>query len=899
MSERKEGREGSGKGLASLSRRHFVGAAALLAAAAAGCTPDEPSKLGETGDSVTVADGRIDPEFDDALEGEWKSALCWYNCGGRCLTKAYVVDGTIMRVKTDDNKEDTLECFQQRACVRGRSMRKHLYNADRIKYPMKRKGWQPGGGAASNGALRGCDEWERIAWDEALDLVAAETKRIYDTYGPQSVLACGPGVVWDTNAFLLPRLGGFVAADYTDSYGTFLFSTMELGKEYYTGQPDLCSGNDRLDLLNAETIILYGANPAWASPGSPMYHLYRAKMAGAQFAYVGPDYNISANTLDARWIPVRPGTDTAFLLAVAYVMLTTDDPAAHPLIDWDFIGHNTVGFNAENMPTDAALDENFCDYVLGRYDGTPKTPEWASEIAGCSVDDIVWFAETNGVGKKTSLLYNYAPARCNGAEDLPQLFMTIGSMGGHFGKPGESCGLMYHFEAANAGYSLVPYGAVRDNDFVPNPCEVRIPASKLWKAIVDGEYTRLGDAERPPETQPFDIRMMWTSNSNWMTTRMNCSQAEEAVRKLEFVVAQSIWFTSTTQYSDIILPVCSEWETPLKHYQDIYLDKNNRDVLFAPSPELIEPLFESKSDRWIVSELAVRLGLDPDEIYPASEAQIMMDALAGATYLDEDGETYRTLLTLTQEDIEKWGVDNVPQEGVIGLSDLFEAGLYQVERHIGDKRGHLGFKAFVEDPQANPRPSASGKFEIYCQKKADNYNVTGLPASPIKPYPTYHRPAWGYEESFSDWEAKSKGEYPLQIFNPHYLRRAHTMFDNVPWMREAFASPLFMNSVDASERGLSDGDPALVRSAFGKTVRPVCVLDTLMPGVVALPHGAWQEFDDDGLNVGGTDNFLTGPVTDNSIVNGFNTTLVQVEKYEGQSTTSDVERPIVTPLGID
>ena len=89
-------------------------------------------------------------------------------------------DGVVVRQKTDDTHEDSPDFPQQRGCLRGRSQRQQVFSADRLKYPMKRKNWKPGGGKKE---LRGKDEWVRISWDEALDYVASETKRIAKKYG--------------------------------------------------------------------------------------------------------------------------------------------------------------------------------------------------------------------------------------------------------------------------------------------------------------------------------------------------------------------------------------------------------------------------------------------------------------------------------------------------------------------------------------------------------------------------------------------------------------------------------------------------------------------------------------------------------------------------------------------
>jgi anaerobic dimethyl sulfoxide reductase subunit A len=95
-----------------------------------------------------------------APEGEWISASCWHNCGGRCANYAYVVDGIVTKQKTDDSHPDSPDYPQQRGCGRGRSQRHQVFGADRLKYPMKRKNWEPGGG---NKELRGQDEWVRIS----------------------------------------------------------------------------------------------------------------------------------------------------------------------------------------------------------------------------------------------------------------------------------------------------------------------------------------------------------------------------------------------------------------------------------------------------------------------------------------------------------------------------------------------------------------------------------------------------------------------------------------------------------------------------------------------------------------------------------------------------------------
>ncbi len=133
-----------------MSRRAFLKSAAASSAALA---------LAGCGSGLTQVSSEQAVKLA-SKEGQWLTAACWHNCGGRCLNKAYVVDGIVFRQKTDDTHPDSPDFPQQRGCARGRSQRKQVFGVDRLKYPMKRKHWEPGGG---NKEMRGRDEWVRIS----------------------------------------------------------------------------------------------------------------------------------------------------------------------------------------------------------------------------------------------------------------------------------------------------------------------------------------------------------------------------------------------------------------------------------------------------------------------------------------------------------------------------------------------------------------------------------------------------------------------------------------------------------------------------------------------------------------------------------------------------------------
>ena len=388
--------------------------AGVAGLAATGCSAES---------SLEATDTKGMP-VDPAKGGEWTSAACWHNCGGRCMNKVMVKDGAVIRQKTDDTHEDSFDYPQQRGCVRGKAQQQQCFGADRLKYPIKRKTWSP---ENPNGEMRGKDEWERISWDEAISYIGDQFKTIKEKYGNQafllgsygSRLAFAPLLAW----------GGHTSTADTTSHGAYLLNTANT-----IGIPRTDAGvcNDRTDMLNADTIVFYASNPAWSAAGTPSYHYIRAKEAGVKFITVDPIYTASAQMLDAEWTPIRTGTDTAFLLGVASEMIRLDK-AEGDIVDWEFLDKYTVGFDADHKPEDLKEDVNFADYLEGKYDGVKHDAEWASTICGVPVEKITWFAREIGKKKNVWLLHNFAAARCDACENIPQLFMTLGAMGGHMG----------------------------------------------------------------------------------------------------------------------------------------------------------------------------------------------------------------------------------------------------------------------------------------------------------------------------------------------------------------------------------------------------------------------------------------------------------------------------------
>ncbi len=828
-----------------IGRRSFLGWGAAVAGAAA--LTGAGSGLVKVGPSKAHAAA-------PAEEGQWLSAACWHNCGGRCLNKVLVRDGVVIRQKTDDTHADTPDFPQQRGCARGRSQRKQVFAVDRLRYPMKRKNWAPGGGKKE---LRGQDEWVRISWDEALDIIAGEIKRIGEKYGNRAIFLGGGSEIGRT----LSLAGGSTGHWGTTSWGTWRYGPAKFGMAEGFSTTSI---NDRLDLRNSQLIVIWGANPAWSAMGNPTYHYLQAKKAGAKFVIIDPIRTQSVEMLGAEWIPIRPTTDHAMLLGMAHTLITEDNPATNRLIDWEFLNRCTVGFDADHMPEGADPKENFKDYVLGTYDGTPKTAEWAAEICGIDALTIRRLAREIATTHRAALLTGWAPARVRNADSWPQMFMTLGAMTGHMGESGRMTGVSCHRHTANGGSNLVSGGG-SGVPGIKNPVTDSINDNEMWDAILTGTYTKGG---KPVE---IDIQMIYHGHGASLQTRDGMSKGIEAHRKVEFVVSQGHFLTTNSKYADVVLPITTEWE------REGGLLTGNREMLIYYT-KITEPLFECKSDQWVAIELAKRLGFKAEEVYPISEKQQVFNQLVGAKVIKEDASGMETLLTITDADIAEWGVTGKPQQGRITLKEFQEKGIYQVPRRPGDKFGYIAFEDFRQDPEKNKLKTASGKLEIHSRALADL--IKGYGWTEIDPIPTYNPAVEGYEDTFSDWKGKVKGEFPLQAINPHYPRRSHTIFDNVGWLREAFPNQILMSSHDAAERGIKNGDTVLLSSRHGKVLREAQVSESVMPGVVGVPHGAWVEMDEKlGIDKAGADNILCGAVPTGQGTSGWNSCNVQIERY--------------------
>ena len=879
-----------------LTRRSFVkwgtataGATAL--AGLVGCAPAaEEDKLSETGETSPTG------YAGEKGNGQWLTGACMNNCScnsARCLIRVYVEDGVPLRIRTDE-EEDSIGYMQRRACPRGRAQVSNQMSPARVKYPMKRKGWSPDN---PNGEMRGRDEWERITWEEALDYVASEIKKTYDTYGPHSAITATWADIGDTYYEPITSVFDALGGSVNLNFGTVSLGSWPLPEIFMTG--GMLSAPDFLSMAKSKLHILVGCNWVSNKAGNTGYQLDYARKQGGKIILIDPWLNQTGQAVADEWVPVIPGTDAALFVGMAYHQIDKG------LYDQEYLDTYCVGFDADHMPEGADAKDNFKDYVLGTYDNEPKTPEWAEAICGVPADRIRSLAEEIAACDKVNFFAGQSTTKHPAGEAFAQVFYTFAFMHGGIGTEGNSVA----WSGLHEGMSAAPYVMAGDSSnglgknlvnpltppkvsSTPNFAEIEdmnswdnLEYTECWQSVLDGEY---GRDNWPGGKKKIDIHLIFVGGyENALNSLPNTNAAIKAFRKMDFVFGADPFFTPSLQHCDIVLPIATWWEKGNLAWMN-----SSETVYWAD--RIMEPLYESKPEGWVADELSKRLGLDPKVANTMTDEERTLCSLTQAMYLkDTTTGEFAPLFTVSQDDIDEIGAAGEPQEGLMTVAELKERGCYKVKRSEGDNLTYIPFKAFYDDPAANPLATTTGKFNIYSAELAGLVNSLGF--SEIAPIGKWQMgdPEHG--------QGAQTDEYPLLLWTPHSLRRMHTVADTVISLREAFPQECFMSTVDAEARGIKNGDTVLMSSPHGQVLRHAKVMPTIVPGAVALQDGAWTRIDEEtGIDLGGNPNILQAPKASGQGSQSWTGTIVQVEKYDGPLTLdADKNVPVVMPVGVE
>jgi thiosulfate reductase/polysulfide reductase chain A len=525
----------------SMTRRQFIRIGAATAGGAAVASGLGTRWWGLDGDPV------LDPRTDGDRVVPSYCELCFWNCG----VLAHVKDGRVTKVV--GNPHHPLS--RGMLCPRGAGATGLLYDPDRLRRPLVRR------------SKRGEDEFVEVSWDDALGKVAEGLEQVKAKYGPEALalFTHGSGGGWFKHfmkAWGSPNIG---APSYAQCRGPREAAfTLTFGMPLGSPEP--------IDLRNARVITLIGSHLGENMHNTQVQELADALGRGAQLVVVDPRFSVAASK--ARyWLPIKPGTDIALLLAWANVLVE------ERLYDADFVAAQTTGF------------EELKAHVKD------KTPEWAWPITGLRPELIRDSARLIGSARPSSLIHPGRHTVWYGDDTQRERAMAIlVALLGSWGRRG---GYVFQEKMGVGPYKL------------PTPIppheggkgKADVVKGKSYPVATEVLASGLCDATRPGSAL-YDLKAWLVYGCNLMQALPKRSEVIEAIQALDHLTVVDVLPAEIAGWADVVLPEC----TYLEREDDLW-NGPWREPFVAIRRAAVEPLHETKPSWWIAKELAGKVGL--------------------------------------------------------------------------------------------------------------------------------------------------------------------------------------------------------------------------------------------------------------------------------------------------
>ncbi|MEL6914216.1 MAG: molybdopterin-dependent oxidoreductase [Pseudomonadota bacterium] len=545
-----------------------------------------------------------------------------------------------------------------------------LHGPARVLRPAVRQGWLDGRGA------RGQGPFVEVGWDRALDLIAGELSRIRAAHGNEAIYAGSYG--WASAGRFhhaqsqlkrfLNCIGGFVGSEGNYSYGAAMGAMPHI-----LGGPfkQMLAEATRWPVIarHADLVVSFGGlaarNMEICDGGNGRHLIPEAlrtcRARGVRFVNLSPLRSDMAEDLGAEWLPPRPGSDAAIMLALAQ---TLREEGLHAP---DFLDRYTVGF------------DRVAAYLDGADDGIRKDADWAAGVCGIAAETLRSLARRMAAGT-TFITCAAALQRADWGEDTLWAAVTLAAFLGQMGTPGGGLGLAYavngHVGAVDRPFraAALPQGQ--------NRVAARIPVAMIADMLLDpgGRYWVGGAARRFPHA-----RLVWWAGGNPFHHHQDLRRLTRAFQAPETVIVNEISWTATARHADIVLPVAAPEERT-------DFGAGRSDTVLVPMRQAVAPPGEARTEFSIYAALAERLGVAEDFTEGRDEAAWLAH-----------------LWAVTQATAAQHGV-------TLPGWEAFLAGEPLLLDDPGDETVFLA--AFRADPEAHPRATPSGRIELYSQTVA-------------------------------------------------------------------------------------------------------------------------------------------------------------------------------------
>jgi len=458
-------------------------------------------------------------------------------------------------------------------CARGQAGISFAEDPDRLRAPMVRTG------------DRGQGRFREVSWTEALDESASRILEIRDRYGEESLAIFGHtgGEFWFTDYFA--QAWGTPNAAKPSS--ALCLSPRDEASILTTGVP--VGGHEPVDWPGLECLTLIGSHIGEDARNTLMQDFADGRSRGMRVIVVDPRFSSVAAKADV-WLPIKPGTDTALLLAWMNVMI------GEGLYDAGFVDSWTEGFDR--------LTAHVAEF----------SPEWAGPITDLDASQIRDTARLMAEHRPRSVIMpgRHVTWYGNDTQRMRAVF-SINALLGAYGREG---GLYFNKEPYIEAYPHPPFAVTGSSGGCsagPGETSSELPLGPTGKARADGARknflrgaTALQELIAPMISgDPYPIKGLIVYGTNLLNSVPNPERTKQALRELDFVLAIDVLPQEHVAWADVVLPEASY----LERYDELSVMPHRTPFIALREPA-IEPMYDTKPGWWMARELGIRVGLD-------------------------------------------------------------------------------------------------------------------------------------------------------------------------------------------------------------------------------------------------------------------------------------------------